>query len=410
MRGAGRLFVGLGAILLLCAAASAEPVEVSGRHGKSWRGTVDGMPVLMLRGTHRERGEAHGRLAAREIVQNTNHLAEFIERGVPGGWKRAVSEVERFEFALRFEEELAAIQAAVSVTLPAGERQLKATGRELSVADLKVLNTADVFELFRCSQFSAWGPATKDGQLIVGRNFDYPPILPRETCCILAIQPAEKGLHATIDPLWFGLVGSGIACVRDDGLYLAPNSGGSSGGKIEVAHPTSGGLVLRQFAETASAESAVDEFRQAISGRVVLPMLFHLIPPSAPSKAAAPVIVEYVPASANKPEAITVRPPDAAQPHALFVANHYVGSAADLNRGRCGILRSGVSRCISEKQHIGFEEARAILDAARQDSTYVSVVCWPQDRTLKVAIAETGKQALQSRFATVRWDDLFGAK
>jgi hypothetical protein len=95
----------LGLTWLLAATAFAETVEISTRHGKSWRGTADGLPALVLRGTHRERGEAHGRLAAREIVRNVNHLAGFIDRRVPGGWKGAVGEVERFEFAPRFEEE-----------------------------------------------------------------------------------------------------------------------------------------------------------------------------------------------------------------------------------------------------------------------------------------------------------------
>ena len=61
-------------------------------------------------------------------------------------------------------------------------------------------------------------------------------------------------------------------------------------------------------------------------------------------------------------------------------------------------------------QLIGFEEARAILGAARQDNTYVSVVCWPHERTMRVAVAEPGKQATQSRFIHIRWDDVFGAK
>ncbi len=396
------------AILLLALTAAAHGQERATdvvRFSKSWRGKVDGLPVLVLKGSHAERGTAHGTLFAREIIANCDHLATFIDRGIPGGWKTAVAEVERFEWQPRFGDELKGMAAALERLLPANERKLAATGKPMSLADLKVLNTADVFELFRCTQFSGWGPATKDGKLIVGRNFDYPPILPRENVFLLAVDPSEPDLHATIDPLWPGLIGSGIAAIRDDGMYVAPNSGGSSGGRVTVPHPTSGGLVLRAFLESADPAKGPEQLVAALEGRVVLPLLFHLVPPAAELKSQPPVIVEYHPTADPKP---TVRQPDPTQPNALFVANHYVDSTADLSRGRCGIVKDGVCRCISERRPIGFDEARQILDAARQDNTYISVVCWPHERTLKIAVATADKPATECRFATIRWEDLFG--
>jgi len=55
-------------LLLLLGAAPAVRVEVRERHGKSYIGTIDGFPLLVLRGTQRERGEAQGRLCASEIL------------------------------------------------------------------------------------------------------------------------------------------------------------------------------------------------------------------------------------------------------------------------------------------------------------------------------------------------------
>ena len=55
-------------LVLLLGAAPAPKIEVQERHGKSYRGTIDGFPLLMLHGTQRERGEAHGRLAAATIL------------------------------------------------------------------------------------------------------------------------------------------------------------------------------------------------------------------------------------------------------------------------------------------------------------------------------------------------------
>jgi hypothetical protein len=163
--------------------------------------------------------------------------------------------------------------------------------------------------------------------------------------------------------------------------------------------------MLRAFLESADPAKGSEQLVAALEGRVVLPLLFHLVPPAAELKTEPPVIVEYRPDANFKPR---IRRPDAAQPNALFVANHYVDSTADLARGRCGIVKDGVSRCISERRPIGFDEARQILDAARQDNTYISVVCWPHERTLKVAVATADKPATQCRFATIRWEDLFG--
>lgn len=65
-------------LMLAAQAQAGQPtVEVKVRHGQSWRGTSDGLPVLMLRGTHRERGEAHGKLAGPEIVKSCNQLASM---------------------------------------------------------------------------------------------------------------------------------------------------------------------------------------------------------------------------------------------------------------------------------------------------------------------------------------------
>src|SRR5262245_54905932 len=140
---------GLCALLLLLwtplLAQSTDAVVVTQRYEKSVRGTVDGFPFLLLRGDHGERGEAHGVLAAREILKSCDGMALFIAAH-GGGWDKALTAVQRFEFSPRFETELAGMLRGIRKALPRSEdRVLSAAGREIGLDDLKVLQTGHIF-------------------------------------------------------------------------------------------------------------------------------------------------------------------------------------------------------------------------------------------------------------------------
>jgi hypothetical protein len=200
---------------------------VSARYGRSLRGSVDGLPLLVLRGTHRERGEAHGFLGAREIIRTCDAMAGAIaqvsDAGTTSvGWEAARELAGRFRFPARFQEELRGMVDGLKKALPkARDRRLQATGVEITLEDLKVMQCFDALELMRCSQFSPWGSLTPDGSTIIARNFDYPFIFPHDTSCILAVDPAEKGLQKTMDATWFGSLGAGVACLNEGGLYVS---------------------------------------------------------------------------------------------------------------------------------------------------------------------------------------------
>lgn len=404
--GFGGLFF-LGLLLLAPLARAEQPaVVIQTQHGKSWRGTIDGMPVLMLRGTHRERGEAHGKLAGKEIVKSVNQLASLLQRKLPGGWPASIIVGKQFQLPQRFREELQGMLAGIEQSTTAEERMMIA-GRPVNFDDLALLNTADVFELFRCSQFSAWGPAAAGGELIVGRNFDYPPLLPRENFCVLAVEPAESGLRPTIDALFFGFIGCGISAINDAGMYIAPNSGGPSPREILPKEPIAAGFVLRTWLETAQPATALDDLIASVKPHFALPILLHVVPAKSELGQQTPIILEFTP-SATAPSAV-VRKPEQGVP-SLFVANHHVKNAADLAKGRCGILKSECEKCLAGGQPIDFAAAKAMLHAARQDATYVSVVSWPHAGRMRAAVAEPGKVATESRFCEVDWRVIREAK
>ncbi|WP_254509412.1 hypothetical protein [Anatilimnocola floriformis] len=396
------------ACVLLHPALAAQPtVEITARHGQSWRGKMDGLPVLQLRGTHRERGEAHGKLAGKEIVQSCNQLASILNKRLPGGWSASIVLSKQFQLPERFRDELQGMLAGIEQSTTAEERIITAIKRPLNLDDLVLLNTADVFELFRCSQFSAWGSAAAGGELIVGRNFDYPALLPRENFCVLSIEPAESGLRPTIDALFFGFIGCGISAINDVGMYIAPDTGGPSPREVLPKEPITAGLVMRSYLETARPEAAVEELTSQVKAHFALPILLHVVPAKTELGQQTPIILEFTP-SATSPTAV-VRKPEA-RASALFVANHHVKNAADLAKGRCGILKSECEKCLASGQPIDFAAAKSLLHAARQDSTLISVVSWPHAGRLRAAIAEPGKVATECRFYEIDWPAIRAAK
>ncbi|MCC6357020.1 MAG: hypothetical protein IT577_24295, partial [Verrucomicrobiae bacterium] len=182
-------------------AQASPPIVVIARHGQSLRGTVDGFPILLLRGTQEERGEAHGFLAAKEIIGVCDATAGFLKQGSDAAgkpanpWEQGIEAVARFAFPLRCVAELRGMLRGIEMALPnEQDRQIPSLGRAITLEDLKLLQAGEVFELMRCSQFSAWGPLTDDGEPIVGRNWDYPPLYSMDYACVLAIEPAEKEL------------------------------------------------------------------------------------------------------------------------------------------------------------------------------------------------------------------------
>lgn len=414
----GRMMLVLLATCLAFSASASAEIVVAARHGQSVRGTIDGFPFLLLRGTHAQRGEDHGALAARDIIGVCDGMARTINlAGLATGrknlsWPGALVAVQRFTFPSRFNEELEGMLRGIQQALPdAKDRQLSAVGREITLDDLKVLQTGDLFELMRCTQFSAWGPLTADGDVIIGRNWDYPPLFPIERRCILAIQPAEPELKATLDAVWFGMIGTGMATLTADGTYYSANDGGIRTGGLVLEHPSPSMLVTRSIAESASPDRAVEELLRGIDGKMPLGLIFHVVSTAGGRTTAA--AIEYDPRPGHETK---VRPPRAQTPTALELTNHCLlsdprtqGDSAD----RYMKASKWIDEMAASGKKIGFEEARGMLDrvskASAASTTYYSAVVWPRQRKLMVSVSpEAGVPATRGKYVTVEWEKMFG--
>lgn len=382
------------------AASDSPEVVVTDRYERSLRGTVDGFPFILLRGTQEQRGEAHGVLAAREAIRCCDNALGFLQKaGVER--QRALAVLEQFDFPERFRLELKALLGGIRKSLPdPADRQLPSLGKEIDLEDLMILQTIDILEMARCSQFSAWGDRTPDSGVVVGRNLDYPAVWPREAACVMAVVPDEEGLRSTMDAVWFGTVGGGIVSLREDGLYIAPNAGGRAVKDGSLKNPVPGSLLLRQVAERAPGVGTVDWLIEAMAGKIIMPAIIHVVPAESDTLG-HPVVIEYTPAGS------TVRGPVDGQ-EVLYMANHFVREDEDLAAGRSGKMRASLQSCADLDAQIGFAQARDVIHSANQGaSTYYSMVIWPSKRTMRVALGKPGASATESRFAVVPWDAIF---
>ncbi len=411
------------ALVFLGVAASADEapaVSIRERYGESCRADVGGFPVLVLRGTHRERGEAHGFLAAKEILRTCEAMAAAVNSMGPAGtgetgWEAAKKLVGRSQFPERFQVELEGMLQGIGRALPeARDRRLKATGAEVTLEDLKVLQCGDVLELMRCSQFSAWGSLTPDGSTIIGRNWDYPPIFPHGTYCAFAVDPAEKGLQKTLDALWFGMIGAGMACLNEEGVYLSGNDAGSED-PSRVQSPVPVMLAVRVAAETALVSDPLAAVARNIDQRTALALLYHIVAPAGPEGQGAKAFVfEYAP-GATSPFAARVRRSTQTLPDALILTNDpLIGSASGEVCDRYARIEKALADP-STQGKVDFEKVRSILDSVAASgpgvTTQYSAVLTPAKRELRIAVAPAaGKPATKQDYARLQWEVVFGLR
>lgn len=114
--------------------------------------------------------------------------------------------------------------------------------------------------LVGCSSFATWGNKTTDGQLIVGRNFDFyaGDAFAKEK--IVAFIKPEQG-HKFMSVTWGGMIGV-VSGMNDQGLTVTINAGKS---KFPTAAKTPISIVTReilQYASTIDEAVAIAKKRQ----------------------------------------------------------------------------------------------------------------------------------------------------
>jgi len=395
-------------LLLLLGAAPGVPLEIQERHGKSFRGAIDGFPILVLHGTHRERGLAQGRLEAAAILSLLDEvLIPSLHKLAPGSWeKKLVKESAAFAFPARYLEELSALLDGIREALPQKEaRTLKSLDREIALDDLKAINCLSDILGAGCSSFSAWGARTPDGTPIVGRNLDYFAFPVASKALLLAVEPSEPNLRATVDIVMPGFIGVSTA-LNSDGAFLAlHDEKGLPGAAATAWVPRS--LALRTAIETATGASAVKDVEAALKGVPVrIGNNVHV------SGSAGPAAVLEWDGNA-KDGGVTVRGPEGRD--TLVCTNHYclreTSDGGPDSGGRFTTVSRGLEAVAAADRKVDLEMAKRLLQSVGRSGaivTHLSYVAWPAARRWTFAVSpQTGVSASKGRWIALEWKDVF---
>jgi hypothetical protein len=190
-------------------------------HGRLYE--VGGLRVLELRGTPEEMGEAHGRLLAKDIRWL---VGEIFDRGVSRNrWRRieAGARVMERHQPERFRREMRSLAEA------AGVDHMKIVALQLFGDAERGMLPEDNPERRRleevtqkCTTYAVFGPATRTGECIAGRNFDYFYEEVSERASII-IDCRPEGRRRFVTLSWAG-VANGWTLMNDAGLVAANNS------------------------------------------------------------------------------------------------------------------------------------------------------------------------------------------
>lgn len=252
-------------LLLLQMPASGAPAAVApAQPDLSGRLSVrDGLQILEIWGTPRERGFAQGYLLAREIVTGFDDGIGKVLKGRPGLYEGKLVPLAGmgFSFSEAETEELKGILDGIQKRLSEKERQLIALGRAISLVDLKILNTFGDWYALGCSSAAVWGGLTGDGTPALVRNFDFPTfdmVLGHQHLKVVAPSSGEAGSHGWAGLSHPGSVGAVTAMSRD-GVFVAIHDVGV---RPEMKDFLQGNvprlLAVKRIAETLPPKGAVE--------------------------------------------------------------------------------------------------------------------------------------------------------
>lgn len=261
--------------------------------GPSWASRERGVWEFHVEGEPFALGYAHGRLGTRLLMEAEDYLFGEMHRYVPS---QAALAVIRLGVLYRYRN----LPLHIAPTLRL-EMAGMAEGQPDPYSDFLPLYHRIVFyhalhditqslehsPMLGCTALTASGPATRDGHMLIGRNFDFegPPVFDRDKA-VLFFKPAGKLAFASV--AWAGMVGV-VTGLNVAGIYVSVNALRSED-KSDHGVPVE--LLLRQVLESAHT---LDEAIAIIKEHPVLVPDLYLI---ADGKSGESAVVERSPTRA----------------------------------------------------------------------------------------------------------------
>ena len=246
-------FVTIGFLAGLSSAADVLPTtsatQTVARCGQGWLETIDGYPVLHLKGTPFEMGYQHGALLRDHCRQNMKTIlvdnaegVKLVEVGPLKVTPRTAIEMiiafQRPHVAPRFFEEMDGLAA----------------GSDQPVADVRAGNF--IPELFHCSGFALAKSATKNGNMLHGRVLDYAIDWGLQDHAVVIVYEPD-GRLPWVNVSYAGFIGS-VTGMNAEHISVGEMGGGGLG--HWNGRPMA--LLVRDALETAkSLDDAIATFR-----------------------------------------------------------------------------------------------------------------------------------------------------
>ncbi len=259
-------------------AEAQRPVEVHGQRvsvGANWMSRERGIWEYHLEGEPFDLGYAQSRLGNRLLMETEEYMFGEMHRYVPS---QAAMFLIRAGVLFRYRNLTRFISDPYRMELYGLSRGYYDTHSDFLPIYHRVVfyhalhditQTLERSPLLGCTAFAAAGPATLNGHLYLGRNFDFegPPIFDKDKAVIF-FKPKGKIPFASV--AWTGMMGV-VTGLNTQGIFVAVNAArtddkGKEGVPVE--------LLLREVLETARS---LDEAIEIVRQRPVLVPDFYLI-------------------------------------------------------------------------------------------------------------------------------------
>lgn len=175
-----------------------------------------------------------------------------------------------------------------------------------------------------CTSFAAAGSHTRDGHLLVGRNFDWESGDHFDTNKVIALYRPTKG-HAFLSVSWPGMAGA-VTGLNDQKIYCSINGAHSADMGLGVGTPVS--LVVREVLQYAA--TLADATKRIRNAKVFVADSFLL----ADGKTGEAIVVEKTPANC------AVRK---MQGQWILQSNHFASPQLSGDTGNLEYMRDGTS-------------------------------------------------------------------
>lgn len=196
--------------------------------------TLDGVSVLFLSGTDRERGFDEGFLLCDELVRLIDGFC--LDPAVvpsPLAWQFLLRPrvLRTLDVTPRLRERCEGLLAGMQARRGDVVRPVR-LGRALEVEDLLAVSALPDFLGLLCSSFAAWDHSSTGGAPLVGRNLDY---LTTDAICatiLVKVHAAQGERRAWVEVGWPGALGC-LTGYSEAGVYLAIHDVRPTGAKLE---------------------------------------------------------------------------------------------------------------------------------------------------------------------------------